>query len=116
MCRGSEVGRRAGRKHGVLLVMNRIWPALGETSHFSSSRVFDETGVALPKEIRPLLGHLGVFNFSRNLPLPSRILQFYTNAVSLCCLLTTYRQLFPLLSQDINEMPAHPCSQRKGGC
>lgn len=64
----SVVGREAGRKRGVV---NRIWPALGQTSHFSSSRVFDETGVALPKEMRSLLGHLGVFNFSGNLPFPS---------------------------------------------
>lgn len=71
MCKGSVAGRGAGRKHGGMLVVNRMWPALGETSHFSSSRVFDQTGVALPKEIRPLLGHLGVFNFSGNLPFPS---------------------------------------------
>lgn len=64
------VGRGAGRKHGVLLVVNRIRPVLGEISHLSSSRVFDETAVALPKQIRLLLGHLGVFNFSGKLPFP----------------------------------------------
>lgn len=41
-------------KHGVMLVMNRTGPALGEASSSSSSRVFDGTGVAFPKETRPL--------------------------------------------------------------
>lgn len=67
MSKGSVVGRGAGRKHGVMLVVNRMWLALGETSPSSSSRVFDDPSVALPKETRPLLGHLGVFNFPENL-------------------------------------------------
>lgn len=67
MSKGSVVGRGAGRKHGVMLVANRMWLALGETSPSSSSRVFDDPSVALPKETRPLLGHLGVFNFPENL-------------------------------------------------
>lgn len=74
VCKGSTAGRGAGRKHGVMLVVNRMWLALGETSPSSSTRVFDDTSVALPKETRPLLGHLRAFNFSGNLSFPSWIL------------------------------------------
>lgn len=49
MFEGEERGKR-----GVMLVMNRMGPALGEASTSSSSRVSDGTGVAFPKETRPL--------------------------------------------------------------
>lgn len=75
-------------------MVNKMWLVLEETSPSSSSRV-DDTVVDVPKETRPILGHLGVFNFPGNLPLPSRILSAHTNGVSLCCLPNTRRQPFP---------------------
>lgn len=68
MCKGFVAGREAGRKHGVMLVVSSMWVALGDTSPSSSSRVLDDTSVALPKDTRPVLGHLDVFNFPGNLP------------------------------------------------
>lgn len=42
VCKGSVAGRGAGRKHGVMLAVNRLWLALRETSPSSSSGVFHE--------------------------------------------------------------------------
>ncbi|OPJ80849.1 hypothetical protein AV530_004260 [Patagioenas fasciata monilis] len=41
-----------------MLVVNMMWLVLEETSPSSSARV-DDTAVDVPKETRPILGHLG---------------------------------------------------------